>query len=307
MPLAVFRLKRLLQSFAPNLVIVIQGGIEVSSLALLAARRAKLKVVSYIPLAHKLSDTSFKLGWIRDFVNKYFFQIPDAFITVSPSMKRMLVETRNVKVPIIVVWNGINLSKLVFHDKHKWRQQYNIAPHEYVVAIMGRIYFKQKGHDFLVNSIRIHQAKMKNIRFLIIGDGPDSIELRRLIQEYELNHVITVLPWNNDLSYIYSGVDAVTIPSRYEGLPLVMLEAMYYKLPIIASDIDVMSDLLPEIWLFKLGDSDSFVETLLHVKNNNWSTQLLINHESIINNFNSEMFVKSFQQAVCDVWLDKVE
>jgi glycosyltransferase involved in cell wall biosynthesis len=73
---------------------------------------------------------------------------------------------------------------------------------------------------------------------------------------------VRFLPWQSDLSALYPALDAVLIPSRYEGVPLVMLEAMARHIPVLASDVDGMADVLPAACLFGMGDADAMVEKL---------------------------------------------
>jgi len=57
------------------------------------------------------------------------------------------------------------------------------------------------------------------------------------------------------------------IPSKFEGVPLTMLEAMARELPVIASNVDGMAEILPQSWLFPYGDCAALVDTLRRVRN----------------------------------------
>ena len=60
---------------------------------------------------------------------------------------------------------------------------------------------------------------------------------------------------------IYSAIDCLLIPSRYEGVPLVMLEALASGVPVVGSCCDGMKDLLPGDWLFESGSIADMSET----------------------------------------------
>jgi glycosyltransferase involved in cell wall biosynthesis len=72
-----------------------------------------------------------------------------------------------------------------------------------------------------------------------------------------------VLPWC-DPARLYQALDALVIPSRYEGLPLVMLEALSSGTAVLGSDRDGMKDLLPRQWRFKPNSPPALATALSH-------------------------------------------
>ena len=86
----------------------------------------------------------------------------------------------------------------------------------------------------------------------------------------------------------------LVIPSRYEGLPVVMLEAMLCKLPIAATNVDGMAEILPREWLFDLNDENEVWNTLMRISRSDNEKLLIANYEMVKNRFSIENFQKSF-------------
>ncbi len=298
-PLKVKKIRNFISTFAPDVVILAQGSSEACSLGLIAAKKGNYRTISFIALPHKISLMKGKLAALRDSINYYYHSLPDEFITISNSGKAMLVE-QGVKSKISVVYCGPELKLCKFQGKSESRRKYGINDEDYVVALIGRIQFLHKGHDFLIDSISKYLNKLENIKLLIVGDGPDENLLKSLIDSKGLNKLVTFVPWSHDLSYIYSAIDMLIIPSRFEGLPLVMLEAMYYSLPIVASNVDGMAEVLPKEWLFKFGNSNSLIETMLRVKHKDNTEALSKNKALILTKFNFDRFGQNFYKAICD-------
>src|SRR5205823_3483633 len=97
--------------------------------------------------------------------------------------------------------------------------------------------------------------------------GPDASRLREMISALDLTRQVKVLPWTPHPEEVYAAIDMLLIPSRFEGVPLVMLEAMAYNVPIVASDSDGMSEMLPREWLFPFGNYQALAERLIFVRN----------------------------------------
>jgi glycosyltransferase involved in cell wall biosynthesis len=291
------KIQSLISKINPDVVIIAQGGIEGCCLGLLAAKRSGYKTISFIPLAPKLSTIQSKFAGAREFINRYFYKLPNGFITTSNHVKDMLIQ-HQVKSPISVAYYGIDLNLYPIQDKQESRLKYGIDDQDYVVALIGRIVFSHKAHDFLIDTPSKYLDKLENIKLIIVGEGPDEDLLRSMVNNTGLSHLVQFIPWKNDLSYIYSAIDMLIIPSRFEGLPLVMLEAMYYSLPIVASNRDGMAELLPKEWLFQPYDSDSLIETMLSVKTRD-NIEFLSKHKlRVIKQFNVEAFQKEFYDAI---------
>jgi len=297
-------LKHLMKRVDPKVVVVSQGRIESASLALLAAKRAGLRTISYIPMAHLVSVSGIPVAVrLREMVNTYLYRLPDRIITISDSARGMLIE-RGVTQNIAVVPNGIEVKCLSESDRNEFRRRLGVTESEYVVGVVGRIEFRQKGQDFAVETIRRFRDRLEGYRFMFIGEGPDAQKLREMISSANLLQVARVLPWCNDPGKIYAALDMLLIPSRFEGVPLVMLEAMSYGLPIVASDSDGMADLLPKQWLFPFGDHQALVDRLAIVRHSE-NSQILESHRvRIAKEFSSANFCAKISAAICDGWGD---
>lgn len=282
-PTGINRLKEHFRRLQPDLVLCIQGDIEQSSQAVLAARKCKIECVSYIAIPHRLGKMDAKFGQLRDSINQYLINKPTRYITISESMKRLL-EERRTKCPIDIVKNGIEAPPTPKLTK---------LDNTFTIGLIGRIEFKQKQQDFFVRSFLKHPTPFSNCRVLIVGSGPDEEKLEKLISGTDS---ITWLPWQKMMKEVYEVLDMVIIPSRYEGVPLVMLEALARGLPVIGSRCDGMKDLLPTEWTFTAENSASMAATFSTAREI-WpqkieALQLRVLHENSMATF-KEKFVRA--------------
>lgn len=282
----------------PDVVVVSQGRIESGSLGLLAAKRAGLRTVTYIPMAHHISICGKPLAAaFRERINRYFYTLPDKIITISETTRRMLL-ARGTISNVVVVQNGVEMRASRNQDREMFRNTHGVLRDDCVVATLGRIDFRQKGQDFAVQAISRYRSQLMGCKFLFIGCGPDEGRLKALIERVQLQDIVRILPWTDKLTEIYSGIDMLLIPSKFEGVPLVMLEAMSCKLPIVASDVDGMAELLPRNWLFPYGDCEAMAMTLSRVKTDDNGHLLEINQKRIANEFTNAKFCVNFSRAV---------
>lgn len=295
---SISQLGLLMRQLAADIVVIAQGRIELSTTGLLAAKRSGLRTISYIPMAHSLTHISgARWSRIRDRLNRYFYHLPDHFISVSHSMARVLRQ-QGVRSRISVVYNGVDWTHYRRMDRQQSRETYELEDRDYAIAIVGRIQFKQKGHDFLIKAISHFSDEFEGCKLLIVGDGPDAASLKETVLSLNLNHIVRFLPWSSSLSELYSAIDMLVIPSNFEGVPVVMLEGMYFGLPVIASNIDGMSEMLPKSWLFKHSNENSFVETFRLIKNRNNNVEITANQELVSTRFTYHTFGAAFSNVI---------
>jgi glycosyltransferase involved in cell wall biosynthesis len=253
----------------PETVIVSQGRVESGCAAVLAAKRAGIRTVSYIPMAHPVSVSGKPIAAsLRDAVNRYFYQLPDKFVTISNGVRDML-RARGAKSPVAVVPNGIDPLTVQKSDRKEFRESHQISEHHYVVAVVGRIEFRQKRQDFALRSLARLRNKLRDWKLLFIGSGPDQAKLSNMISEMKVGDYAQVLPYIPTRERIYGGIDVLLIPSRFEGVPLVMLEAMSCGRPVVASNVDGMAESLPDGWLFPRENAELMIEILNSIRQQN--------------------------------------
>jgi glycosyltransferase involved in cell wall biosynthesis len=240
-PSRIARLADRFEKLGPSLVVAIQGNIEHSSLSLHAARRARIPSASYIPVPHSNHQMGAKLGWLRDRFCGPLFRLPDAFITITDEMARLL-RVRGATAPIHIVYNGVDTARFQPGDQAAARSSLVLPDGKTLLGVVGRIEFRQKQQHLLVDAIASKPDLAARCHLVFAGDGPDAGALRALLDQRKVSG--TVLSWC-DPAPLYQALDALVIPSRYEGLPLVMLEALATGTTVFGSDRDGMRDLLP--------------------------------------------------------------
>lgn len=106
----------------------------------------------------------------------------------------------------------------------------------------------QKGLDTAISALQAIQTRLdRRVRLLIAGrDGSASARLRRQVAEAELQHGVEFLGHRNDVGDLLAASDVLVLPSRREGFPGVIVEAMALEVPVVASDLDGVREALGE-------------------------------------------------------------
>ncbi len=125
----------------------------------------------------------------------------------------------------------------------------------------------EKGQRLLVEAAKQLIASVPNARISLIGDGPDREPLERAIREASLQNRVAILGWKSSqaIRETLFGATALVIPSMAEGLPIVAMESLASRCPVIATNIAAMSELIEpgqNGWLIPSGSVDDLVAAL---------------------------------------------
>ena len=136
---------------------------------------------------------------------------------------------------------------------------------------VGRFSPKHKGFDLLIQAFSLFVQKNQEWLLDIVGDGPEKCQLTRMILENGLESHIHLHPFTNEIQTYYSSASIYVLSSRWEGMPLVLVEAMSHGLPIIASDIPTCKEVLGDFGLFfKNGDIQELAQRLEDATHLDW-------------------------------------
>jgi glycosyltransferase involved in cell wall biosynthesis len=143
-----------------------------------------------------------------------------------------------------LIYNGVDLDKFCQSaDDYPIRQQLRIDPQCKLVGMVGRLDQQKNPLDF-IRAAAIVAKNYSNVQFLMIGDGNLRGECERLISELHLTHKVHLLGYRSDVARIMPILTIVAMTSLWEGLPLAFLEAMCAGKPIVAYDVDGVSDVV---------------------------------------------------------------
>jgi glycosyltransferase involved in cell wall biosynthesis len=122
-----------------------------------------------------------------------------------------------------------------------------------VIGVAGRLSLKQKGFDTFVAAASNLSESRPELRFAIAGDGPDRDELIRLIREDGMEDRVSLVG-HVEIEPFLCALDAIAIPSRFEGGPILALEALQLGVPGVATDCEGLRDVWLEDWQVPVDD-----------------------------------------------------
>lgn len=133
------------------------------------------------------------------------------------------------------------------------------------VGTMNRLY---KGQDVLLNALTRCSHDVGDFELVMVGDGQLRGDLERMARTSGIGHRVTfvgAVPFGAPVLSIMDDADLFVLPSRQEGLPRVVIEAMSRGLPCIASDVGGIGEILDPACLVRPGDVDSLAGKLAQV------------------------------------------
>lgn len=139
----------------------------------------------------------------------------------------------------VVISNGIDLSNYAPNRNVKAiRTLYIKDPETIVICYAGRL-SGEKGLDILLDSVAELQKSFpqRNVKLWIIGEGPLQDNLRERTQQLNLGSIVQFLGFQSNISDLLHASDIFVLPSLYEGMSIVLLEALASGLPCIVTDV----------------------------------------------------------------------
>lgn len=146
----------------------------------------------------------------------------------------------------VVMNNAIDISKFKFNENKRKSIRYELGIEKKQICIgnIGRFCY-QKNQEFCIDLL--NDLKRIPFKAIFVGDGEDFEKIKTKSKLYSLDNKIKFLGLRNDVPDLLQAIDILIMPSRYEGLPVVAVEAQTSGVPVIFSDhIAVESKILPE-------------------------------------------------------------
>ncbi|WP_280570258.1 glycosyltransferase family 4 protein [Chromohalobacter sp. 296-RDG] len=171
-------------------------------------------------------------------IERYIYKKQDIVVAISngvkKSLKSWLKERRNGYEYIKIINNGAK------NFQHKSYLNDSLEKRLRLVSI-GRL-VKHKGLDSAIKGVAL--AKDKVYEYRIYGDGSERAQLEKLSKEYKVDDIVKYMGATNQVEEVLLNSDAFVMPSRWEGFGLSAVEAMSTGIPIIASNVPGLSDVL---------------------------------------------------------------
>lgn len=230
---AVFRFLNLIRKTNPDIVWINSFKMSVVVRSALFLSRSKIKVIYTI---HGLSFVQGKI--LRNFAIKSFEKILKKYVGLYVFLTEYdrLVFKR-------MIGNQIYSEVVPNFSRLQGTTEERVKIVEY---LMPARYDSQKDHMTLLKAWRLFESGRKNVRLTLVGRDTDCSELIKIIRDLELQDTVRVLGEQSDMKHFYTSCDCLVLCTHYEGMPLVLLEGMSYGLPVIATNVSGLSEIVTE-------------------------------------------------------------
>ena len=263
----VYVFMRTVAKVRPSLCVVAEGCLLAQPLFTAIARVMGVRVVVYTPLVDSGATMGFRRGKLRDWIVCHgYANLPHAWITITQQQAGAFAAWAAVKKPVFTLPNTVdrNIEQLaVSHPALA------LAPHDASlvrVLVLGRLDAHQKGLDLLLDFLEHATGLTGRMRVTLAGEGDFREEIeRRIASSPLLSQLLCTQPWSDPLATLMQH-DVLLLPSRFEGVPLVMLEAMALGVPVVASDLPGTRAYLGADTLFPVADLQRAFDIVLSMR-----------------------------------------
>lgn len=213
-----------------------------------------------VRIAHSHSTTN-KKEWKKNLLKQVLRPFSKLFATnymaCSELAGRWLFGDKTYnKGEVYILNNAIDIDKFVYNEKNrkKHRKELGIKDDALVIGHVGR-FVEQKNHRFLIDIFNeVHKLNNNSI-LLLVGQGPLEEEMKEKVNALGLTDSVMFLGQRSDVNELYSAMDVFVLPSLYEGLGMVAVEAQVAGLPcVLSTEVPEIAKISNNVEFIKLND-----------------------------------------------------
>lgn len=204
----------------------------VSVFTLKAAKKAGIKV----RIAHSHSTSNYREFMktiIKNILRSFSKVYATDYFACSEKAGRWLFGNKAFNEgKVTIIPNAIDIEKFKFDEikRKEIRNKYNINDNDFVIGHVGR-FVKQKNHKFLIKLFYEVKKERPYSKLLLIGDGPLKSKIETMVNKLNLQDSVIFCGVQEHTEWYYNAMDCFVLPSLYEGLPVVGVEAQANGLP----------------------------------------------------------------------------
>ena len=181
---------------------------------------------------------------IKTFFDFYTYKYADGIITTCERDVKRLLARKNAKdKEIITIQNGVKVVTVSNVNKNELKMKYNLPLNKIIIAAVGRL-ASEKRFDVFLHNCKIIYQKRKDVHFVIVGSGSKENDLKKIAANLGLKQVVTFTGLVEDMQEMYSCIDILIISSDTEKSSRVMLEGMSFKIPVIATSVGEIPNII---------------------------------------------------------------
>ena len=239
---------------------------------------------------------------IAKWINRQLYKKVSRIVSVSEQSKKNLnalfpeTTSKSIVIPV-----GIETTDL--HEV-SWKDGKNADLH--IIHVGGFTF--EKNHEGLVRIFNQFLQKRPQAHLHLLGDGPKRKEIEALSKTMEIDDKITFYGFvSNPIDYVHKA-HALVLPSIIEGLPGVLLEAMYAKTVTIAYNVGGISEIIENKttgFLVPKNDESAFVESMILAIQENQQDILANAHKQVVQKYSNDYLAKAFQNVYSEIKNEK--
>lgn len=228
------------------------------------------------------------------FIDKFIINQSNKVICISKQVRKYFITKIPKKNKYKIIYYGFSSSDFNSSPSlnlilKKLKLKYKIGKNDFIMSNIAR-HVKQKSLDVLLKAYSIYVKKTKDSKLILVGKGPETHNLKELSTKLKINKNICWVNNYENIKDIFLLSDVFILPSKYEGLGLVLLESMSAKTPIIASNSSAIPELIKNNYngfLFKEGDHKDLANKMKLIENKKIRKKFAKNGFKFLNkNFN---------------------
>lgn len=228
----IFQLRAMIMQLNPDIIHTHLSAGFYANLATLG-----MKKIKRVHTVHNVADK--ELGSIQKKGFWLFYRMGTIPVALTRNIQDTIIETyklKSEKVPVI--FNGVSLERCKKKDNYQLGQRFNLIH-------IGR-FALQKNHKELIEAFDIIHSKIQESCLWLIGKGEKENEIKQMVQERKLSDSVKFLGIQSNVYPYLTKSDVFILPSIYEGMPMTIIEAMGTGLPIIASRVGGIPDMIED-------------------------------------------------------------
>lgn len=221
--------------------------------------------VQIIWTAHLIQQNN----WIIRLFNRIFSLFVDRIICVSKAVGGSVIGEGIPAAKTKLIYNGVDTNRFKYME-NGIREKLAIPEDSLLLTTIARFH-RDKGHRFLIDSLKELKRHIPNFKALLVGEGEEKGIIQRKVREYGLDDQVIFLGYVENIVEILSATDIYLSPSVMEAISFSILEALSCGIPVVATQVGGV----PEIFergncgiLVPFGDEKVFAKAIVDLYNN---------------------------------------